>query len=93
MFEQTEYAAAILRGTALYNEDRYEESIAAWESVLTLNPYYRQAYDKIGMALYQMKQYREAMTYFEKAGDQEPVSYTHLFHVGRRSGQGQKRIF
>ncbi len=74
VFEQTEYAAAILRGTALYNEDRYEESIAAWESVLTLNPYYRQAYDKIGMALYQMKQYREAMTYFEKAGDQEQYS-------------------
>lgn len=74
VFEQTEYAAAILRGAALYNEDRYEESIAAWESVLTLNPYYRQAYDKIGMALYQMKQYREAMTYFEKAGDQEQYS-------------------
>ncbi len=74
IFEQTEYAATILRGAALYNEDRYEESIAAWESVLTLNPHYRQAYDKIGMALYQMKQYREAMTYFEKAGDQEQYS-------------------
>ena len=74
IFEQTAYAAAILQGISLYDQDRYEESIATWESVLALNPHYRLAYDKIGMALYQLERYDEAMTYFEEAGDQEQYS-------------------
>ena len=74
VFEQTEYAKAVLQGLSLYDDDRYEESIAAWEKVLVQDPDQRLAYDKIGMARYQLGQYREAMACFKTAGDQERYS-------------------
>ncbi len=74
VFEQTDDARTILQGLSLYDQDQYKESIAAWETVLARNPNYRLAYDKIGMALYQLGRYEEAMTCFEEAGDQEQYS-------------------
>lgn len=74
LFEKTEYAALVLEGIALYEEDKYPESIAVWEDVLQYNSHFILAYSKIGQALYQMGDYRQALSYFRQAADQPNYS-------------------
>ena len=74
VFERTEYADQILRGIELYNNDRYEESIEAWNEVLRYNSHFVLAYSKIGDALYQLEDYNEAMEYYQMAVDQTGYS-------------------
>ncbi len=74
LFDRTDYADAIFSATALYREDKYNESIEAWNEVLQYNGNFTLAYSMIGKALYQLENYGEAMEYYKKAVDQEGYS-------------------
>lgn len=74
VFERTDYANEILRGIALYEDDKYEESIAVWNEVLRYNSNFVLAYSKIGQCYYQLDESAKAMTYFKKAMDQDNYS-------------------
>lgn len=74
VFEKTPYAVEMLKGIALYDADRYEESIAAWQEVLRYNRHFPLAYSKIGQAFYQMGHYTQATAYFKRAKDQPHYS-------------------
>lgn len=74
VFSRTDYASAIYEATELYSNDKYEESIEAWNTVLQYNSNFRLAYSMIGKSLYQMQEYREAMDYYRLALDQSGYS-------------------
>ena len=74
VFTRTDYANAIFTGIEQYGNDQYAQSIDTWNTVLQYNRHFVLAYSKIGMALYQMGDYEQAMTYFEKALDQTNYS-------------------
>jgi len=74
VFDRTDYASMIFEATELYRNDKYEESIEAWNSVLQYNSNFMLAYSMIGKALYQMGDYREAMDYYHKSVDQAGYS-------------------
>ncbi len=54
-------------GTAFHNLKRYEESIAAHDQAIRLNPDYAEAYYGKGYALDQLKKPKEAQQCYEKA--------------------------
>lgn len=74
LFERTDYANAIFNATSLYREDKYTESIEAWNEVLQYNGNFTLAYSMIGKALYQLGDYSQSMQYYKKAIDQEGYS-------------------
>lgn len=74
VFSRTDYASAIYNATDLYRNDKYEESIDAWNKVLQYNGNFMLAYSMIGKAFYQMEEYGEAMEYYRIALDQSGYS-------------------
>lgn len=74
LFEKTDYANAVFNAKQLYYNDKYEESIEEWNRVLQYNSSFMLAYDMIGKAEYQLKNYASAMSYFKMATDQDGYS-------------------
>ncbi len=69
VFKLTDYGKTIREASMLYGKGLFTESKALWEKVLRLNANCEIAYSGIGKALYEEKQYKEAMTYFKKGYD------------------------
>jgi len=72
VMKQTFYGEMIRKANRLYNEGRYEESIAPWMEVLRMNANYTQAYVGLGKAYIgrgkandSKDDYRQAMDYFK----------------------------
>ena len=65
IMEQTFYGQMIREANRLFNEGRYEESVAPWQEVLRMNANYTQAYIGMGKAYMSMGDYEQAMHYFE----------------------------
>ncbi len=74
LFEKTDYANAVFNAKELYYNDKYKESIEEWNRVLQYNSSFMLAYDMIGKAEYQLKNYTSAMNYFKTATDQDGYS-------------------
>ena len=74
VFRPTDYVKYIQQGLYTYQESDYEQSIAKWQEVLKINGNFDLAYSKIGMSLYRLERYEEAMTYFEQGLDKEHFS-------------------
>ncbi len=74
LFQRTDYANAVFKAKDLYSNDKYEESIEEWNKVLQYNSSFTLAYDMIGKAEYQLKNYKNAMKYFKTATDQSGYS-------------------
>lgn len=81
LFERTDYANAIFTATALYGDDKYNESIDAWNDVLQYNGNFTLAYSMIGKAFYQLGNYSQSMEYYKKAANQS--GYSKAFEVWR----------
>ena len=73
-FTPTAYAETIYRAVRSYRQSDYENSLLLWEDLLQKNGNFDLAYDKAGLALYRMGQYRQAMDRFSAANDRENYS-------------------
>ncbi len=73
-FSPTEYGAALLEASALYQEGKYTESVELWNQVMRQNGNFETAYVGIGKALMGAENYGEAMAYFQKGQDREGYS-------------------
>ncbi|MBO5197658.1 MAG: hypothetical protein J6B85_03945 [Lachnospiraceae bacterium] len=71
VMEQTYYGEMIRDALSLYNAGRYEEALEPWLEVLRMNANYNTAYIGIGKAYMNMKEYEQAMYYFELVEDTE----------------------
>lgn len=82
-FSPTEYGAALLEASSLYQEGRYTESVDLWNQVMRQNGNFETAYIGIGKALMGAENYSEAMTYFQKGQDRE--SYSQAYEEYRKT--------
>lgn len=64
-FVLTEYGALVHEALALYNSGFYQECMEPWREVLRRNSNYVLAYEGLGKAYYQLKDYETAMYYFK----------------------------
>lgn len=68
-FSPTEYGQAILTATAYYRDGLYEQALAPWQTVLSMNANYELAYSGIGQAQMKLGAYEEAVRYFRLGHD------------------------
>lgn len=74
VFAMTDYARALREAVAYYDRGEYQESVELWQALLKQNSNLSLAYQSIGKALLQQKDYEGAMAYFEKGNDREGYS-------------------
>lgn len=65
VFKRTKYAELISDAAKLYNEGRFDESIAQWNEVIKLNSNFELAYAQIGKVMVRKNEFEKAMEYFE----------------------------
>ncbi len=63
------------KASLFLSQEKYSEAILALNSSLKKNPYYKEAYNKLGFAYYQKGEYKSAIISFKKAIAQDK-SYT-----------------
>lgn len=74
VFRETDFAWQVHEALGLYNDARYEESIAVWREVLRYNSMLDMAYRGIGLGYMMSGQYEEALDQFRIAFDQADYS-------------------
>lgn len=74
VFRETDFAWQVHEALGLYNDARYEESIAVWQEVLRYNSMLDMAYRGIGLGYMMSGQYEEALSQFKTAFDQADYS-------------------
>lgn len=67
VFKRTEFGDVVAKAFLLYNDGQYEAAMEPWNQVLAMCPNFLQAYTSIGKALYNSKEYTQAMSYFKLA--------------------------
>lgn len=89
-FVPTDYALKIYEALNLYNDRKYDQSIAIWNEVLTLNQMSVIAHDNIAKTYLQQERYEDAMHHFELAGNRAGYSeaYWEVRNVGIQSALG-----
>lgn len=89
-FVPTDYALKIYQALNLYNARQYDQSIAIWNEVLTLNQMSVIAHDNIAKTYLQQEKYEDAMHHFELAGNRTGYSeaYWEVRNVGIQSALG-----
>lgn len=65
VFRPTSFGTAVRTAERLYQDGRFQESIAPWNEVLRQNSNYEFAYIGIGKSLVVEKKYKEALEYFK----------------------------
>lgn len=55
------------KGSSFLLQGKYSEAILAFNAALEKNPYYKEAYNKLGLTYYQKKEYKNAISSFKKA--------------------------
>ena len=60
------------RAEALRTQGRYEEAVAAYRSVLAVDPHYAPAHAGMGHALFALERYREALESLARAASWQP---------------------
>ena len=82
VFTPTEYGTMVYDAIETYLDGDYDRSADLWSDVMKLNANYPLAFRGIGRAMLRQEKYKEAMTYFEKAHDQE--NYGRAFKLYRK---------
>lgn len=55
------------KGLMFLSQGKYAEAILAFKRAIKKNPYYKEAYNKLGLTYYQKKEYKNAIASFKKA--------------------------
>ncbi|MEW6007410.1 MAG: tetratricopeptide repeat protein, partial [bacterium] len=66
-------------GCFLLSKAKYSEAILKFKSAISKNPYYKEAYNKLGLVYCQKKEYKNAITSFKKAISLDS-SYTEAYN-------------
>ena len=66
VFEKTEYAKMVTAAETNYYKGNYDESLALWQEVAKINPFFELGYLQMGKIYLQKKQNKLAMEYFER---------------------------
>ncbi len=74
IFEKTSYIEGIHTAVYAYSSGYYQEAYDAWEQVLNQNENYRLAHKGLGLSLYKLEDYSQAMDEFVTAEDRENYS-------------------
>jgi len=74
VFERTEFGNIVAGALLLYNDGLYEEAMVSWQEVVAMCSNYELAYTSIGKALYNNKDYKQAMKYFKLSYNREDYS-------------------
>jgi tetratricopeptide (TPR) repeat protein len=82
VFARTAYGEEVRRASVLYQDGRYEESLALWQSVLAQNANYERAYLGVGLGLAKTGQLKEALWYTRQA--QQRRAYNDVFEEYRK---------
>lgn len=89
-FSLTETGEKVHHALGLYHEGKYTEAIEPWMEVIEENVNFELAYIGVGNALYNLKDYKGAMEYYELGRDSEKYSeaYTGYRNEVLRSNMG-----
>lgn len=90
-----ELKAALSEGNTLYEAQRYEEAIAAYQAIVEANPDAYVIYKNIGNCYFQLQKYEEAEKYYQKILEKEPENADALLLIGNtyaNRGQDEKAM-
>ena len=73
-FTPTAYGALVNEAVTLYNNGLYSEAKEKWLEITKQNINFEMAYDGLGKACFEAKEYREAMDYFKLAYNRDGYS-------------------
>lgn len=74
VFRLTEYGKLVKNAVMLYNDGFYTKAADAWEEIVVRNQNFELAYDGLGKAAFENKNYKEAMKYYKLAYNREGYS-------------------
>ncbi len=80
IFEPTEYAQKIHLACKYYMLGHFDKSTHAWQDVLKYNNLYALAYNGLGMASFQQKEYTEAIKYFRLGNNKNYYSKAFAYY-------------
>lgn len=90
-----ELKAALIEGNALYEAQRYEDAIAAYQVIIEANPEAYVIYKNIGNCYFQLLKYDQAEEYYRKVLDKDPQNADVLLLIGNsyaNRGQEEKAM-
>jgi len=90
-----ELKAALNEGNALYEGQRYEDAIAAYQVIIEANPEAYVIYKNIGNCYFQLQKYDQAEEYYRKVLDKDPENADALLLIGNsyaNRGQDEKAM-
>jgi len=73
--------------TLLFIEGHYEDAVAACKRTLEINPHHFGAWNGMGMCLYKLARYEEAIKSFAMAGKIQPYADINREYIGRCRGK------
>ncbi len=73
--------------TLLFLKRQYEDSVVECEQTLKMNPHHFGAWNGMGMCLYQLARYEEAIKSFEMACRIQPYADVNRGYIGRCRGK------
>jgi len=81
-FRETNYAQNFHQAMNLYNDGRYDNSYNMWKQTLRKNINHPLIHTYLGLSLYRMEEYNEALTHFRLGQDRN--NYSRAFEYHRR---------
>ena len=87
--------AELVKGNALFDEEKYEEAIAAYQNIIAANPEAYIVFKNIGNCYFQMQKYAEAEAAYQKILEKEPQNAEAMLLIGNcysNRGENEKAM-
>jgi tetratricopeptide (TPR) repeat protein len=84
---RTEFIAHLLEGNNAMVRGDIDDAIAAYHRAISHKPDFSLAYSKLGEAYYKKKDFSEAVVYFKKSLDLNPLQTETLYRLGKAYGE------
>jgi tetratricopeptide (TPR) repeat protein len=91
----TELKAALNEGNTLYEAQKYEEAIAAYQKIIEANPEAYVIYKNIGNCYFQLQKYDQAEEFYSKVLEKDPQNADAMMLIGNcyaNRGQDEKAM-
>jgi len=84
---RTEFIAHLLEGNNAMVRGDVDDAIAAYHRAISHKPDFSLAYSKLGEAYYRKKDFAQAVSYFKKSLDLNPLQTETLYRLGKAYGE------